>query len=436
MKISFLVKIAVVFALAVPSFAQTQPVEQPTISGPLGIADAVRTALQYSPMVQAAGDEASAALARVGMARAMTRPQLSVTAFGGTSTMGDIIASPPNVMPSGLFSVPDKTGITGQATFMVPLYTGGRLSGAVQGAEALSAAAALGRATVERNTALETRTAYHRALLAQATVDVYGNLVREEQERVRIAEAAFAEGRIAKYDLLRNQAGLAEAEQQLTNARRDAEVALIDLKTVLGVSPGSEITLSDQLAYSPVTGAPETYIQTALQNRPEIAAARARVTSAEANVTVAGSAYRPQIYAGAMAGAGTGMDAGVTVGVTVGLPIVDGGLRASAVREARAMRDAARRDEQQAVLAVQQDVNTAWAELQAADRNVQLSEAAVAQAEEDYRVIKLRYEAGKAVNVEVLDALAALVRARNNRLTALYEYNIAGDRLARSTGEL
>jgi outer membrane protein TolC len=309
----------------------------------------------------------------------------------------------------------------------------------VRGAKALSSAAASDWASVERNAALETKTAYHRVLQAQSTVEVYDNLVKEEQERVRIAEASYTEGRIAKYDLLRNQTGLAEAQQQLANAERDVQVALVDLKTVMGVTPASNITLSDQLTYTQAPGTADSYLATALKNRPEIAAARARINPANASIGVAKSAYKPQIYATAMEGVSAtsdGTDTGSTVGVTIGLPILDGGLRRWAVKEAESMRDAMRRDEQQAVLRVQQDVNTVWAELQAADRNVQLSKTAVTQAEEDYRVIRLRYESGKAVNVEVLDALASLVRARNNRLIALYEHNVARDRLARTIGEL
>ncbi|HEY3298136.1 MAG TPA: TolC family protein, partial [Armatimonadota bacterium] len=110
---------------------------QPVISGPLSLKDAVQTALKYSPMVRSASSMAEAARARVGMNRAMTRPQLSISAFGGTSSMGDIITSPPNVMPSGIFAVPDKSGVTGQAGLMFPIYTGGRLSGAVRGSKAL-----------------------------------------------------------------------------------------------------------------------------------------------------------------------------------------------------------------------------------------------------------------------------------------------------------
>jgi outer membrane protein TolC len=130
-----------------------------------------------------------------------------------------------------------------------------------------------------------------------------------------------------------------------------------------------------------------------------------------------------------------GSDQGYVGGVTAALPILDGGLRRSAVNEAQATVQQARADERDAVLKVNRDVSTALVNLSAAARNVGLSKAAVEQAEEDYRVIKLRYESGKAINVEVLDALAALTRALTNYADALYQHNVARDQLTRATGQ-
>ncbi len=417
--------------------AQTDAV--PAISGQLTLADAVKTALKNNPMVGAVAYQTEAAQARVGMAKARTLPQLGVSGFVGRSQMGDIVTSPPNVMPSSVFAVPGKSGVTGSAGVMVPLFTGGRLSGALKSAQASAKAAASDATSVKLNTSLEAKAGYHKALLMQASVGVFEDLVKQAQERVRIAEEAFKEGKIAKYDLLRNQSELADAQQQLNNAQRDAQMAMIELKTVLGVSQASDIALADQLAYTPLKDTLGTYTALAMKNRPELAAARARVEAAGSNVQTARGAYSPQIYGTAMQGISAvsgDTQSGFTVGVSVGITIVDGGERRSAIKEAQAMQNAMKQDEKQALLGVQQDVNNAWAEAQAAEKNVQLSEAAVAQAEEDYRVIRLRYEAGKAVNVEVLDALTSLVRAQNNRLAALYEHNIAADKLARAVGQV
>ena len=430
---------SIAIGIALLLIATLTGAETPAVSGPMSLEEAVQTALKHSPMIQSAGYQASAAQARVGMARAMTRPQLSVTGIAGKSQMGDILASPPNIMPQGLTTFPGQSATTGQAVLMFPIYSGGRLSAVVNGAEALSSAAGSDRAAVERNVSAEAKTAYHGALLADASVDVYENLVKEEVERVRIAQAAFDEGKIAKFDLLRNQADLANAQQQLENAKRDTQVAMVDLKAILGINQVSEITLSDKLEHAAVTDDMDTLLKRAAESRPELASTRARVTSARASVDAAKGLYKPQVYVNAMQGvtaASGDSESGYTLGVSVGLNLVDGGLRKSGVKEAESMVKAMESEEQQTRLAVEQDVRTAWAEVEAADRNVQLSRAAVTQAEENYRVVRLRYEAGKTINVEVLDALFSLVRAQTNELSALYDHNIARDRLARAVGEI
>lgn len=91
--------------------------------------------------------------------------------------------------------------------------------------------------------------------------------------------------------------------------------------------------------------------------------------------------------------------------------------------------------ERQLMQGIARDVLTAQANLHAADQNIRTSLEAQAAAEEDYRVARLRYDVGKAINLEPLDALASLVRARVNAAQALYEYNNAVDGLQRATGQ-
>jgi len=382
---------------------------------------------------------ARAAEARIGMAKSMTRPRVSATTFGTTGTMPSVLQGPPAVDPAAIALTPNEGQLDQNLMAMFPLYTGGRLSGQVNNARSQAKTAQAEAVGSKLDVALEARTTYRRALVAVKFVEAYRLRVNESKERLRIAEVAFTEGKIAKYDLLRNQTELAEAEQMLVDARKDYAIALIDLKTAIGLSLASDLTLTDQLAVDPRTETLSDLLALALQRRPEISAARNRVSAAEASSVVAKSGYKPQVYAIAMQDfvwAGSMRDQGYTVGVTVGFPLFDGGARKSATREAQAMIDQAKAEGQSAVLAANREIGTAWAEAEASSRNAELAKAAVEQAEEDYRVIKLRYEAGKAINVEVLDALASLTRAQTNHAQALYNYGVAHDRLHRAVGDL
>jgi outer membrane protein TolC len=65
---------------------------------------------------------------------------------------------------------------------------------------------------------------------------------------------------------------------------------------------------------------------------------------------------------------------------------------------------------------------------------VEASRAGVTQAEEDFRVVRERFESGRGIQVEILDVQVALTRARFNVVDALAEYHNARAMWLRATG--
>jgi len=417
---------------------QVGAADQPAAAQSISLADAVNIAVKNNPTIEARQAMLNAASARVGAAKSMTGLQVAAASFATTGSIPMIVPGSPGVTPQFFTATPDKGRLDGALMAMYPLYTGGKLGGQVNSARSLQSAQADELAASELSVALAAKTAYYQVLLANEFVEVFVQRVNESEERLRIAQAAYNEGRIAKYDLLRIQTDLADSQQQLNNSRRDVDVALADLKNVLGATQDCSYALSDRLTFATVSQNEKELQAAALRQRPEVKAAQARVLSAQADVTVAKSAYRPQVYATAMAeGMATSgdQDSGYLVGVTAALPLFDSGLRKSQVDEAQANLKQAQAEQRSVALGVAKDVSTSLARLQAAAKNVDLAKASVTQAEEDYRVIKMRYEAGKAINVEVLDALASLTRAQTQYADALYNYDVAAADLLRATGQ-
>ena len=120
---------------------------------------------------------------------------------------------------------------------------------------------------------------------------------------------------------------------------------------------------------------------------------------------------------------------GYSAGLVMSLPLLDAGERRAAVRRSQA--DERRRTAQirSLELEVTRQVNDAVA-------NVDLAEEAVTQAEEDLRVSRLRFDVGRSLYLEVMDALTALSRARYNRVRALYAASVARADLLRATGRI
>jgi outer membrane protein TolC len=245
-------------------------------------------------------------------------------------------------------------------------------------------------------------------------------------------------GSAALLDVLRVRTDRAEAIQAVTDAARDVDTARLDLQAAIGTPDALPELSAEPLAYTPAATIEAADVAAALEGAPEILAARSRVEAGRAGVGAARAAYRPQVSATAMADTwgtrGEGGDSGYTVGIVVGLPLVDGGMRQAEIAASEARRARLESDLDAARVRVRHDVAVAWANVRSAQANIAASEAAVAEADEGYRVMNQRYEAGKALLVEVLDALAARTRAQTRRVEAVYDAAAAKDRLDRAVG--
>ena len=74
--------------------------------------------------------------------------------------------------------------------------------------------------------------------------------------------------------------------------------------------------------------------------------------------------------------------------------------------------------------------------LQAAQKSVEASEKGLAQAEEEFRVVKERFESGRGIQLEILDSQVSVTRARFNSVSSLAEFNSALAMWLRATGRI
>jgi outer membrane protein len=122
------------------------------------------------------------------------------------------------------------------------------------------------------------------------------------------------------------------------------------------------------------------------------------------------------------------------VGIVITLPVFDGLLRENALKTAKSKLERAVQAEGLARQQITKDVNQAALMLTAADKGVAAGRTGLEFAEEDFRVVRERFESGRGIQVEVLDAQVALTRARFNIVNALAEYHNAQAMWLRATG--
>ncbi|MBR4846606.1 MAG: TolC family protein, partial [Phascolarctobacterium sp.] len=123
-----------------------------------------------------------------------------------------------------------------------------------------------------------------------------------------------------------------------------------------------------------------------------------------------------------------------TVGVQASLTIFDTGVTRSKAHAAKANYFSAEESYRDTVDAVMLDVRSQYLNLREAEKRISTTEVAVSQAEEDYRIAQLRYQAGVGTNTDVLDAQVALTDAQTNYLQSVYDYNISKTNLETAIG--
>jgi outer membrane protein len=122
--------------------------------------------------------------------------------------------------------------------------------------------------------------------------------------------------------------------------------------------------------------------------------------------------------------------------LSVKVPIFDGGRRDARRVESYSQYRQEQTRTRDVGLQVELDVRLAFDSVRSAASEVETAREGVGLAENELAQARRRYEAGVTNSVEVTDAQTRLDRARDNQVSALYDYNVARIDLATATGKI
>jgi outer membrane protein TolC len=428
---------------SLPRLAAAQSL--PRVDGPLTMDRAVDLALDYNVRVKASSADARVMESMRREALAPFWPQLSANGYAVDQRMApNVYTSAGSTMARNYQVFDSERNRDANVTAMYPIFSGGRdWYGYKAAAHRADAGKEMLRAT-EVDVALQARLDYIAAVREAENVRVTEDLLRDVEERLRVTRQTFEAGRVPRFYVLRDEAELANARQMQAMAQSRAGQALVALKTTLGLDLGSALELSDRLEITPVVVSIDQGVREAAARHPEIRGAAKQREAGDAEVRAAYGNYWPQVSLSYMYDwawfrdrnmPGESAD-GYSAGIVVTLPLFDGFMRENAVKTAKAKRDRAAQAEELARQQIVKDVNQAALMLAAAEKSVDASRAGLEQAEEEFRVIRERFESGRGIQLEILDAQAALTRARFNAVNALAEYQGGLAMWLRATGQV
>lgn len=336
----------------------------------------------------------------------------------------------------------DTNNFSNTLSASMPLYNGA-IIGNRNAAKAGLAAADLGLEATKQGVKMSTTDAYFKALQARNQIKVYQETVATCEEHLKNVNAQYSVGTVAKSDVLSSKVQLASAQQGLINAENSYDISIARLNYIIGNPINTQLNMMDDLDYRHYELSLAECIEVAMINRPDGLAAEYAVEAAKGKVQAARAGYLPSVNASVSRGFGSdkafkqderNQDSKWTVGLGLNWNIFDTGLTAANVENANA---GVRKAEEQAADTkdnIQLEVQTAILNMQSAEKNISTTKVAVENAEEDYKIAKVRYSAGVGTNLEVTDAQEKLTTARTNYYTAMYNYNASKAALDKAMG--
>ena len=300
--------------------------------------------------------------------------------------------------------------------------------------------AAIKRRVTRREVAFQVVQGYYRLLEAERLVEVAETSVAQLEAQQKQAQSLFDNGVIGKNDLLRAGLALAGARQRVIQVRGNVTLARGQIDTLLGSSP------DEPFEPVPVTGEPPALEELSMQSaeeravaqRLEIAVVDRSIAQADHSVSFAQKKLVPQLNAVAnythTAGSPFQQENAAFVGLFLAWDVWDWGATTGGIDEANAKVEQARIARRKLRDQVRLEARQAYVNADTAGEALAVARTAVAQAEENYRIVSKKFEAAAATSFDMVDAEALLTQSRGQVETALYDLYIARAALQRATG--
>ncbi len=334
-----------------------------------------------------------------------------------------------------------ENAFSGSLALRYNLYTSGQRDASIKASRQQVRLSELEVQRQAEQLQLDVSNDYYNAQQAEIQVRIAQAAVNNAQVSLRDTAAQEQAGLGTRFDVLQAQVTLANAQQNLTQARNLQVTSRQQLAQRLSLNDQAELTLADPVAVAGTwTLNLDQSIVLALSNRVELAQFIARRNIAIQNRRIALSSLGPQLTA--FANLNTfdrffdqgSLQYGYSVGMQVSLSLYDGGsARASAAQQTESIAIAetnfANTKDQ-----IRLQVEEAYISLQANSQNIQTSRSGVDQATEALRLARLRFQAGVGTQSDVSSAEADLTQAQGNLLAATLDYNRALATLQRAVG--
>jgi outer membrane protein len=421
--------------IAQPPPSAQPPGPQSSASVALTLADAIARAKSNSPQFQAA-------LTALGVARE-DRVQARAAMLPNVSYANSFIYTQPNGTATGVFIASNgpheyiSQGIAREVLGFgsLPDYQRAKAAHALAAARAEIAARGL-VVTVVR--------AFYGLLAAQEKTASTSQASEEAQHFLDLSKKLEAGGEVAHSDVVKAQIQANDLQRLLQDAKLAEENARLMLAVLLFPNFFQDFTLVNDLAAAPPLPPLPDVQEMAKNNNPELHAAFAALEVADKEVAVARAGHLPSLTVDWLYGIDANQFAtydrngfrnlGYGAVASLNIPVFSWGATQSKVRQAELQRHQAQVELSAAQRQALADLQSFYAEAETARGQLDILQSSADLAQESLRLTNLRYQAGEAFALEVVDAQNTLTAARNAYHDGEARYHLAIANLQTLTG--
>ena len=345
---------------------------------------------------------------------------------------------------------PDSTGGTAkvsQAAYGIvnaslPLYSGLRIKYGIESSRYLEKAATLDADNDREEVVMNTIDAFNNLYKAKAQVRLINESLEQARQRVKDFSNLEKNGLLARNDLLKAQLQASNIELSLVDAENNAKLSNINMNLMLGLPDSTDlIPDSSSLQQSSNLMNAEDYLQLAIQNRKDYEALGYRKQAAGVGIKAAQGEKYPSV---ALTGGYVAADIphvltlynAVNVGIGLNYSLSALWKTDAKVQQAKAREKELEASQNQLSDAIKLQVGKAYLNYISSIKKIDVYSVAIDQAEENYKIVKNKFDNSLATTTDLLEAEVAQLQARLNYSFAKSDAAVAYKRLLQATGTL
>lgn len=426
-----------------------QRLASPPASAPVSISldEAIRKAQQNQPALAAAvGNARTAAIDRY-LAKAALLPSASYdNSMLYTQPNGEFIASgqgsgkepaPIFIANNAIHEYSSQAAIT--ETIGLKEFAN------VKVADANAAMAAAELEIARRGLVATVVNLYYAVSDAATKENLMADALRNAQTFTDLTQKREQAREVAHADVVKAQLQQEQRQRDLLDAKVAAENARLTLGVLLFPDPRTPYTTEPLTAPQPLPSRADLYAQATVSN-PQLSSALAALKASNAQVEAARAAYLPDLALNFNYGIDAPQFAkrspegtpnlGYSITGTVNIPVWDWFSTQKRIKQSEIRRSVAKATLTNAQRQLIANVEEAYTEASTAHDELDLLNQSVKTAADNLRLTDLRYKAGEALALEVVDAQNAYITAQTSQADGVLRYESALANLQILTGKL